>query len=198
MTRPAYEERRRDFEVLVEEARPRFAEHRYCELPGLLHPAHVAALTRYYEALMECGSKWKLGDEQVPLRHGWHNEFVSRYFHHQLTKIVSRAAGEPVRTSYTYLSAYHPGAVLKPHVDRKQCIFTLSVMIERPPAPGTERWPLWFQTHKGNVSVTQAGGDGVLFRGCELPHWRERPPGGQASATLIFHYVPHDFIGILD
>jgi hypothetical protein len=197
VSRAAYEERRRAFETLVEQARPHFEEDRFCELPGLLHPAHVMALARYYEALVESGS-WKLGDAQVTLRHGWHNELVSRYFHHQLTDVVSRAAGERVRPSYTYLSAYHPGAILKPHVDRKQCVFTLSVLIERPQDPSTERWPLWFQTHRGNLFITQAGGDGVLFRGCELPHWRDRPPSDHAPVTLIFHYVPRDFIGVLD
>ena len=188
---------RHRFDALVARAQSHFAEHYYCELPGLLHPAHVAALCRYYEALIG-GGKWRLGDEQVKLRHGWHNEIVSRYFHHQLTDTVSRAAGEPVRPSYTYLSAYRPGAVLKPHVDRKQCVFTLSVLIERTPNPLRERWPLWLQTHHGNVSVTQISGDGVLFRGCDLLHWRDRPPPGHASTTLIFHYVPRDFVGVLD
>jgi hypothetical protein len=191
------EERRRSFDRLIETAQQHFADHRYCELPQLLHPAHVGALCRYYEALIGTG-KWKLGDEQVELRHGWHNEMVSRYFHHQLTEIVSRTAGEPVRPSYAYLSAYRPGAVLKPHVDRKQCVFTLSVMIEPRSELFRERWPLWFQTHQGNISLTQTSGDGVLFRGCELPHWRDRPPRGHVSTTLIFHYVPRDFTDTLD
>jgi hypothetical protein len=163
----------------------------------LLHPAHVGALCRYYEALIDTG-EWVLGDEQVRLRHGWHNELVSRYFHYQLTEVVSRAAGEWVRPSYTYVSGYRPGAVLKPHVDRKQCVFTLSLLIEQRAEPTREFWPLWFQTSRGNVSVTQVGGDGVLFRGTDLPHWRDRPPPGHASTSLIFHYVPRGFVGVID
>jgi hypothetical protein len=38
----------------------------------------------------------------------------------------------------------------------------------------------------------------VLFRGCELPHWRDSPPPGGASTTLLFHYVPRDFADVLD
>jgi hypothetical protein len=191
------EDRRRDFDALAARARQGLAEHLYCELPQLLHRAHAAALCRYYEALIGSGT-WALGDEQVPLRHGWHNEMVARYFHHQLTDVVSRVAGEPVRPSYVYVSGYRPGAVLKPHVDRKQCTFTLSVMVEPPPEPSRAPWPLWFQTHQGNVSVTQSSGDGVLFRGSDLPHWRDRPPPGHAPTTLIFHYVPRDFVGVID
>jgi hypothetical protein len=71
-------------------------------------------------------------------------------------------------------------------------------MIERDAESAREPWPLWFQTDQGNVSVTQAAGDGVLFRGTDLPHWRDRPPPGHASTTLIFHYVPRDFVGVVD
>src|SRR5205085_646992 len=89
------ERRRREGEALVEGARALFNEQRYCELPSLIHPAHVAALSRYYEALIESG-EWELGDPQVSRRHGRHNESVARYFHHQLIGVVSRVAGEPV------------------------------------------------------------------------------------------------------
>lgn len=192
------ERRSREGIALVERARPQFAEQRYCTLPSLIPRSQAAALGRYYRALIDYG-QWMPGDEQVRLRHGYHNETVSRYFHHQLTDFVSRVAGEPVKSAYAYVSAYKQGAVLRPHVDRKQCVFTLSLWIDHAAAqPSAEPWPLWFQTHNGKVAVTQTSGDAVLFRGCELPHWRDRPPEGSASTTLLFHYVPRDFVGVLD
>ncbi|TMQ06381.1 MAG: sulfotransferase [Deltaproteobacteria bacterium] len=181
--------------AMVERARAAFETGRYGELPGLLHLAHSAALARYYRALVDAGG-WGLGDAQVRLRHGWHNEPVARYFHHQLTDLVSRVAGEPVRPSYCYVSAYREGAVLRPHVDRKQCVFTVSLWVED--APAGDGWPLWFHTAAGIVSLTQGAGDAVLFAGCELPHWRDRPPPGGAATTLLFHYVPRDFVGVVD
>ncbi|HKQ79954.1 MAG TPA: sulfotransferase [Blastocatellia bacterium] len=182
---------------MAERAGAQFAARGYCELPSALHPAHAASLGRYYGALINCG-QWSLGDEQVRFRHGWHNEPVCRYFHYQLTGLVSRVANEPVKPSYAYTSAYQEGARLKPHVDRKQCVFTLSLFVEHSDTPSAERWPLWFHAHDGKVAVTQASGDAVLFRGCDLPHWRDRPPKGAASTTLLFHYVPADFAGVLD
>lgn len=184
--------------AIVQRAAPLFLEKRYCTLPSLIHRSHAAALARYYQALIDYG-EWKPGDDQVQLRHGCHNETVSRYFHHQLANFVSRVAGEPVKPTYAYVSAYKQGAVLRPHVDRKQCVFTLSLWIDfATSSPAAEPWPLWFQTNEGKVSVTQRSGDAVLFRGCELPHWRDRPPAGSASTTLLFHYVPRDFVGVLD
>jgi hypothetical protein len=197
-TRADIDRRRREGMALVERAAPLFLEKRYCALPSLIRKSHAAALARYYQALIDYG-EWLPGDEQVCLRHGYHNETVSRYFHHQLAGFVSRVAGEPVKPTYAYVSAYKQGAVLRPHVDRKQCVFTLSLWIDySTQSSSTEPWPLWFQTNEGKVAVTQRSGDAVLFRGCELPHWRDRPPAGSASTTLLFHYVPRDFIGVLD
>jgi len=197
VTRTSFEHRHTEGYALVDRARTHFEEQRYCELPALIHPAHVVALRRYYQALISCG-ELKFGDSQVHLRHGRHNETVARYFHHQLTTLISLVSGEPVKPSYCYVSAYGEGAILRPHVDRKQCEFTLSLSIEHDDLSSPEPWPLWFQSHNGKVALTQRAGDAVLFRGCELPHWRERPPVGHASTMLLFHYVPRDFSEVLD
>ena len=179
--------RREAGEALAASARPRFDAHRYSVLPSLIHPDHAAALARYYDALIASGA-WVFGVAQVSHRHGWHNEPVARYFHHQLAEFIGRVAGEPVRPSYCYVSAYRGGrASLRPHVDRKQCVFTVSLWIRERTAAGTAPWPLWLHTPDGITSVTQSPGDAVLFRGCGLPHWRDRPPQDGTSTTLIFH-----------
>jgi hypothetical protein len=157
----------------------------------------VTALGRYYHELITHGA-WAAGDAQVKRRYGYHNESVSRYFHHQLIDFVGRVAGERVKPTYAYVSAYQEGAVLRPHIDRRQCVFTLSLWLDHQPDAKRESWPLWFQTEQGPVALTQSAGDAVLFRGCELPHWRDRPPPDGASTTLIFHYVPANFAGVLD
>jgi len=63
---------------------------------------------------------------------------------------------------------------------------------------GADPWPLWFESPRGKRSVVLAPGDAVLFRGCELPHWRDAAPPGQLSTMLLFHYVPVTFTGTLD
>jgi hypothetical protein len=199
VSRSRLKSQRRKGEALAEEARASFDQRRYCLLPSLVRKTHALALGRYYRDQIAHGD-WARGDEQVRLRYGQHNETMSRFFHHQLTDFVGRVAGEPVRPSYTYVSAYQEGAVLRPHVDRKQCIFTLSLCIASSQSieGRSKGWPLWFQAEEGKVSITQEVGDAVLFRGCELPHWRDRPSPAAASTTLLFHYVPRDFADVLD
>jgi hypothetical protein len=197
VTPAGVEHRRLEGDAVVKQCKARFAEHHYCSVPALIKQPHAISLSRYYRAMAKCGNL-TLGDEQVHLRYGFHNETMSRYFHHQLTGFVSRIAGEPVKPTYTYVSAYQEGAVLKPHVDRKQCVFTLSLWLGDDANQSPEPWPLWLQTDEGKVAVTHSAGDGVLFRGCDLPHWRDQPPPGYAPTTLLLHYVPRDFVGVLD
>jgi hypothetical protein len=191
VTAEGLDQRRRDAEEHVERSRACFAEKGYCVIPSLLHPAHTDALRRYYAELINHG--WELGDVQVRQRYGQHNEMVARYFHHQFTEIISRIAGEPIKPSYTYVSAYREGSVLGAHVDRKQCEFTVSLLIEDEDISSTGAWPLWFQLPEGKTAVTQKTGDAVVFRGCDLPHWREQSSTAHTSTVLLFHYVQQDF-----
>ena len=188
------ERRRLESDALIEFAGPRFERSRFFLLPSLLHGAHVAALDRYYRELIDCG-RWAIGDAQVRERYGQHNETMSRYFHHQLAEFVGRISGERVKPAYAYVSAYKEGAILRPHVDRKQCVFTLSLWIDRDATASTEGWPLWFETDQGQISVTQQAGDAVLFRGCELPHWRDKPPAGRDRRRFFFTMYPEILSG---
>jgi hypothetical protein len=37
--------------------------------------------------------------------------------------------------------------------------------------------------------------DNQLFRGCEIPHFRERLARGRTSWSVFFHFVPAAFTG---
>jgi len=188
----AREQRRRDGDIQAHDAAAHFAQKDYCILSGLLHPAHLHALGRYYRELIAEGA-WALGDPQVAGRYGWHNEMLARFFHHQLTSYVSRAVATPVKPSYAYVSVYQGGAILERHVDREQCEFTMSLLVERSPEEGIPTWPLYFDTPDGTAEVHQSVGEAVLFRGTKLPHYRPRLADGQTYMSLLFHYVPADF-----
>jgi hypothetical protein len=118
---------------------------------------------------------------------------LARFFHHQLTIYVGQVAGVAVKPSYAYVSAYQGGAVLERHVDREQCEFTMSLLVERSTEGEAAEWPLYFDTSEGTVEVFQSVGEAVLFRGTKLPHYRPRLAHGQTYMSLLFHYVPVDF-----
>lgn len=173
-----------------------FAHTDMCRIGRAIHPAHRTTLLDYYERLISTGAR-PLGDAQVRGRYGWHNESLSRFFHHQFRDLVSRLAGRPVRPSYSYVSAYRGGAVLDRHTDREQCEYTVSLLLGES-GPGIDGgWPLLLDTPQGRVSVIQQPGEAVLFRGTRVPHWRPPLPDGSTHTSLLFHYVPAEFRGTL-
>jgi hypothetical protein len=175
-----------------------FRRKGYAPIGGLIHPFHISALRRYYRNLIRTG-KIQLGDDQSSRRYVAHNESVARFFHRQLTPIVSAIAGEPVKPSYVYMASYQPGAVLKRHTDREQCEFSITLCVDYSPEPRRATpWPLHLHTPSSVVTVFQGLGDGLLYRGRELPHARDPLPDGHTSTSIFFHYVRADFSGPLD
>jgi hypothetical protein len=175
-----------------------FREKGYVPLRGLIHPFHVAALRRYYRQRVRRGA-FRLGDSGNPLRYVANNESVARFFHHQLISTVSAVAGQPVKPSYVYFASYLSGAELTKHTDRPQCEFSITLCLDFSPEPACETsWPIRLETPRGTVAVHQALGDGLVYRGTRVPHYRSPLPEGRTSTSIFFHYVAADFEGPLD
>ena len=185
-------------EKIVQEASDQFRQKGYVPLADFIHPLHIAALRRYYRYLIRSGAI-RLGDNQSQRRYVAHNDPVARFFHHQITSKLSAVAGEALKPSYVYLASYLSGAELKKHVDREQCEFSITLCLDFSPEPELATpWPIMLDTPNGTVSVYQALGDGLAYRGTQLPHYREALAQGQTSTSIFFHYVSADFAGPLN
>lgn len=190
--------RKAEWKEATEKGSRIFREKQYLPLRRLIHPFHVAALRRYYRHRIRSGAI-RLGDDQSSRRYVVHNEPVARFFHHQLSRVVSAVAGQPVKPSYVYLASYLGGAVLKKHTDREQCEFSVTLCLDFSPEPDfATPWPIRLETPQGTAAVYQALGDGLLYRGTKVPHFRGALGGGFTSTSIFFHYVPQDFTGTLN
>ncbi len=199
LTSPDYAERRlAEWAEVVGKSSKEFREKGYVPLGNLIHPFHLAALRRYYRHAIRQGSI-RLGDEQSPRRYVAHNESVARFFHHQIANAVSAIAGEAIKPSYVYLASYLSGAELKKHIDREQCEFSVTLCLDFSPEPElATSWPIRLDTGKGSVTVYQGLGDGLVYRGTKVPHYRHVLAEGHTSTSIFFHYVPADFSGPLN
>jgi hypothetical protein len=175
-----------------------FQEKGYAPVANLIHPFHIAALRRYCRNAIRRGAI-QLGDEQSSRRYAVHNESVARFFHYQIANAVGAMAGEALKPSYVYLASYVSGAELKKHIDRQQCDFSVTLCLDFSPEPAlATSWPIRLDTPDGTVAVYQALGDGLVYRGTKVPHYRSVLPEGHTSTSIFFHYVPSDFSGSLD
>ena len=190
--------RAQQWKTSVQRCSNEFRKNGYAPIAGLIHPFHVSALRRYYRRLIRTG-QIKLGDFQSSLRYVAHNEPVACFFHHELTAAISAIAGQPLKPSYVYFSSYMAGSELKRHVDREQCEVSVTFCLDYSPEPERQTpWPIHLHTPGGKTTVFQALGDGLIYRGRELPHSRDQLPRGHSSTSIFFHYVLADFDGPLD
>jgi hypothetical protein len=172
---------------------------RFVSLAGLIPPRQIAAARRYYRELIAQGFL-PYGDAEWPDRYFATKEPLAYFFHQQLTGTISRIAGEPVKPSFCVFASYRPGAELPPHTDREQCEYSLSILIDQAPEPSDRSsWPLYLQPPGAAATPMAAGlGDGVLYYGREVTHFRERLATADFCSFWFFFYVPQAFAGSLD
>jgi hypothetical protein len=179
------------------EAFRRFQSDDYVRLYELIHPFHLGSLRRYYRHMVRTGGM-TLGDSGSPRRCVAYNETVAQFFHGQFAAIVSAIAGVRVRPSFVYVASYQGSAELPVHTDREQCEYAVSLLVDYTPEPLDQSpWPLYLETAKGTVTVWQAIGDALLYRGQSLPHYRTPLAGSSTSTSIFFYYVDDNFDGPL-
>lgn len=130
----------------------------------------------------------------------------------QLEDMVSRAAGEPVESSYNFLSRYTRRGVCRVHLDAPIAKWTLDICVRQ-----SVEWPIYFSqvvpwpesedlllssddwetdircsSMLNFRSYVLQPGQAVLFSGSSQWHYRDPIPGGvnEYCDLLFFHYIP--------
>lgn len=127
------------------------------------------------------------------------NGSLSRYNHpkykhlqYEIKNKLQNILNEPLYPSYYYDRFYFKGQELVPHVDREACEVSVSVHCSN---NLDYNWPIWFKNPEGeDVPLVTNPGDGVIYKGCERLHWRDKMKGGANSYyhQIFFHYVRRD------
>lgn len=91
---------------------------------------------------------------------------------------------EELLPTYAFSRLYTNGNALEKHTDREACEVSVTIQLGR---SHHYAWPIYV----GDDRYDLAEGDGVLYYGCDVTHWRnicEGPPG-YYSGQLFLHYV---------
>ena len=101
-----------------------------------------------------------------------------------LQKRVEEVTNLELFPTYSFYRVYRKGAVLKKHLDRPSCEISTTVFLGR---SDETSWPIFMQ----NTPISLERGQMVVYRGCELEHWRDAMPGTEDSWHVqgFFHYV---------
>lgn len=159
-------------------------------------------------------------EEQVPGSLAVYSHPQYRTIHSQVRLKLEKIIGRKLYNTYYYDRFYFSGHGLDVHLDRDACEISVSIHIS---TNLEECWPLWIKTpderdennsdiiiNKGeNRFVCLEPGDGMLYKGCERPHWRDPIPSRHKESLIrkvfkkedntyyhqvFFHYVLADGI----
>lgn len=97
---------------------------------------------------------------------------------------VEAILGEELIPTYAYARLYSNGDELKPHRDRPSCEVSMTVQLSR---THHYAWPI----HMGGRRFDLGEGDGVIYKGCDVEHWRTPcdGPEGYMSGQVFLHFV---------
>ncbi|MGA9852688.1 MAG: SEC-C domain-containing protein [Gammaproteobacteria bacterium] len=103
----------------------------------------------------------------------------------ELKSSVEQATGLELLPCYSYLRIYGKGAILPKHLDRPSCEISTSLTLGFQ-APAL--WPLCVTAGGVDKALALTPGDMLIYRGADVPHWRE-PFSGEWWAQTFLHYV---------
>eukprot|EP01065_Artemidia_motanka_P030322 TRINITY_DN36337_c0_g1_i1.p1 TRINITY_DN36337_c0_g1~~TRINITY_DN36337_c0_g1_i1.p1 ORF type:complete len:587 (+),score=165.14 TRINITY_DN36337_c0_g1_i1:55-1761(+) len=176
-----------------------------------LFPAYVLRAVQFGYRLLISARQLLFQDDQGQ-RYFKHNDPVQHYLSAVYNELVSRLTDYATKPTYAYMGAYIGGADLRPHLDRNQCEWTMTVAADVNPAD--EVCPLWYSSepiriHAENFRIDQSAlqkpsmekrgvvfpkpGDALLFRGRALLHWRDEIPVYMNCTNVFLHYVLEDY-----
>ena len=94
-----------------------------------------------------------------------------REIHSGIRKRLESVIGRELYNTYYYDRFYFAGQELTRHADRDACEISVSVHIS---SNIDECWPFCIKNVSGEeISACLEPGDGLLYKGCERPHWRD-------------------------
>jgi hypothetical protein len=160
----------------------------YAVLRGLFTPIFIGAVREYYRRLEREGYLMG-GDARRRGRPLIHDEPLLAFLGSQLAAVVRQVTRQPAPSTFSFLRVYDTGAVLERHRDHPVCRWNIDLVVGgEPPPVRRSAWPLWIAARPGRRAVRLGLGDGVLYCGAHVTHWRSVQPAGQSTVLACFHY----------
>jgi PKHD-type hydroxylase len=174
-----------------------FNKNRWVYLNDTIAKADCEVLTDHLFDLHKKGLTEK--DKQCPLSDSIYGDETLDKICQELAVPLGNQLGVKLLPTYTYARIYRTGEVLERHSDRPSCEISGTMTLGF--AENSQIWPINFAKDEDDLlgERVQIGvGDLVMYRGCELPHWRPKYKG-EWQVQVFFHFVdangPHkDFV----
>ena len=152
---------------------------------------------RYFSPFETILGYYEGEDEQIPNTYSSYSNIAMETLLLKCQPGMEKATGLKLYPAYTYARIYKKGDELKRHKDRFSCEISTTMNL------GGDDWPIYLEPNSklggviegfGYVSKNTKGirvdlkpGDMLVYRGCELEHWREKFKGKECVQVFL-HY----------
>ena len=138
---------------------------------------------RYISQFTEYFGVWN--DTQVPETYSHYSDIVMETLLQKVKPIMEKESGVKLTETYSYARIYKKGDELKRHKDRYSCEISTTMNL------GGDNWSIFVEPSgregKEGIEVKLGAGDMLMYRGCELEHWR-KPFEGENCGQVFLHY----------
>ena len=167
-----------------------FKQNKYLAIKGLVPTNLCRVISKYALLQEEVAYTPELGEHaQVEDAHSVYSDLLMETMLHFLHPHMEEKTGLSLCPTYSYFRVYHPGMKLDHHTDRPSCEISTTVCFGFNYTETTPeyRWGMYV----GGPIVLQDPGDLIIYRGCDVDHWRDTFNAGPGSYQVqaFFHYI---------
>ena len=147
-----------------------------------------------YEVLL---GEYEGADGQIPHTYSNYSDIAMETLMLKCQPIMEKTTGLKLTPAYTYARIYKNGDVLKRHKDRFSCEISTTMNL------GGDPWPIYLSPNENvgipdgekitveskakGIKVDLKPGDMLVYKGCELEHWRNKFKGKECIQAFL-HY----------
>lgn len=149
----------------------------------------VSEASRLYKYALQNIDKGNMKDDQAPGSPSFYQDKEMVILHQKLLPTLEEFLKLKLYPTFCYYRTYRTGAILRAHKDRKACEISISLNLGQKGKP----WDLWLLDYEENAhNITLSPGDGLIYRGCQLTHWRGKLVDTDYVSQVFFFFVdPH-------
>lgn len=139
--------------------------------------------TRFISPFTEYFGVWN--DSQIPETYSHYSDIVMETLLQRVKPRMEQETGLKLIETYSYARIYKKGDILERHKDRYSCEISTTMHL------GGDEWSIFVEPSgeegKKGIEIQLTQGDMLIYRGCDLEHWRE-PFEGENCGQVFLHY----------
>ena len=163
-----------------------FQTARYKKVEGLVDEHTIKTVSQYFENKLRRGEWIPKENSYDSSKLGYYADPLVEVLLQSCLPAIEQHTGLMLEPTYSYSRVYQGGEELLPHTDRPSCEISATINV----ACTGEIWPIWMQyKNRDPIKCLLNPGDAVIYKGCEVTHWRRKLPEGQINVQFMLHYV---------